>query len=720
MELDTSATAKEEKPNSGGTSSSSSSGSNNNTMSSASNGQAYATPATTRLRSSYDINVIRLIGQHLNSLGLKQTVDLLLRETGVPSLDHPLADKIQRHILDGEFDAAGSLVEELADMVVLSSTQSPPKADRDELLRTQCQQQTKTIAPNDAIASAATTTNSVSNKGKLSVPLPSPSLKMDKKHMISGMKLAIAEQKYLELLEDKQTMEALKCLQSEITPYAEATHVDHLPYLATLILCRSTEDLKQRANWPGKGQQSRQLVIDKLRSHVPPILLLPAKRLTTLLNQAAQLQRDRCVFHIEQDVDGPNSPYSNDPIARSNSNESNENHPRAQASNGSAPTSDAYLNKQMNGHCSTATPTTTASSSATPSASSSSMSLDVISNMGTNHSDLVRDHVCSADKFPMQKLHDYDDHKSEVWFCQFSHDGLMLATGGVGGKVTIWHLDHVKCELVPKCTLDCPSFSITCLSWSPDDVYLLACGIEERSDLWVFNVNTEELHNTIIHSESESYTTCSWHMNGKRFAAASLQGNFHLFDVDGNRLGTREGVRVQCLSFLHKDPKYILAADIHNRIRAYSVEDMRRHTLDDRDVIEESFPIISFVVSPDDKYIAVNLQSQGVHLWDYQTTTLMRVYNGVSQRNMAIFSSFSSLPAPIFLASGSEDGNVYIYHINKPDRPLVILTGHSKCVSCVTWNPRYPEFLVSVSDDRLVTLWGPTSGSHETGRCVSS
>lgn len=689
-----------------------SSNESNNTILPTSNKQPYANPATNRLISNYDINVVRLIGQHLNSLGLKQTVELLLRETGVTSLDHPLAERIQTHILEGEFDAASSLVEEMADLVVQTLSQTPPQSDYYELLKLQRNQQTKTIALDNAIAATpptettTATTNSVNYKEKLPGH-PSQHL-LDRKQIIRGMKLAIAEQKYLELLEEKQTMEALKCLQSEITPNTETNNADHLPFLATLIFCRSTEDLKQRANWPGKGQQSRQLVIERLRNHVPPFLLLPARRLATLLNQAAQLQRSRCAFHLEQDVDGGDILYPNDLSATSNiNNESNENHSMAQTSNGSVSAHDAYISKQSNGHCATATATTTASSSATPSSSSSSMSLDVASNLSTNHLDLVRDHVCSAESFPMQKIHDYDNHKSEVWFCQFSHDGLKLATGGVGGRLRIWQLDPIKQELTAKCTLDCPSFSISCLSWSPDDVYLLACGMEERSDLWVFNINKKELHNTIHHSDSESYTTCSWHMNGKRFAAASLQGNFHLYDLDGNRLGSREGVRVQCLSFLHKDPKYILAADIQNRIRAYSLEDMCKNLLDDRDVIEESFPIISFTISSDDKYIAVNLQSQGVHLWDYQTMTLMRVYNGVSQRNMAIFSSFSSLPGSIFLASGSEDGNVYIYHINKPDRPLVVLTGHSRCVNCVTWNPRFPQFLVSVSDDRLVTLWGP-------------
>lgn len=62
---------------------------------------------------------------------------------------------------------------------------------------------------------------------------------------------------------------------------------------------------------------------------------------------------------------------------------------------------------------------------------------------------------------------------------------------------------------------------------------------------------------------------------------------------------------------------------------------------------------MSFTIDADDRYIAVNLMNQGVHLWDYKLKTLLRMFPGVCQRNFTIYSSFSS-PDATFLASGSE------------------------------------------------------------------
>lgn len=62
---------------------------------------------------------------------------------------------------------------------------------------------------------------------------------------------------------------------------------------------------------------------------------------------------------------------------------------------------------------------------------------------------------------------------------------------------------------------------------------------------------------------------------------------------------------------------------------------------------------MSFTIDREDRYLAVNLTEQGVHLWDYKLKTLLRMFPGVSQRNFTIYSSFSS-PDSTFLASGSE------------------------------------------------------------------
>lgn len=105
-------------------------------------------------------------------------------------------------------------------------------------------------------------------------------------------------------------------------------------------MCSHAEDLRAKAEWEGKGTASRSRLLDKLQSeqmylhrgpeetvarvqkykalqhksnlsplllppvclcvlaaYLPPSVMLPPRRLQTLLRQAVELQRDRCLYH---------------------------------------------------------------------------------------------------------------------------------------------------------------------------------------------------------------------------------------------------------------------------------------------------------------------------------------------------------------------------------------------------------------------------------------
>ena len=61
----------------------------------------------------------------------------------------------------------------------------------------------------------------------------------------------------------------------------------------------------------------------------------------------------------------------------------------------------------------------------------------------------------------------------------------------------------------------------------------------------------------------------------------------------------------------------------------------------------------------------------------------------------------------LFLLLLFPDHKLYIWHI-KRDKPVAVLTGHTRTVNCVSWNPKLPQMLASASDDGTVRIWGPT------------
>ncbi|KAF7642885.1 hypothetical protein LDENG_00249110 [Lucifuga dentata] len=260
-------------------------------------------------------------------------------------------------------------------------------------------------------------------------------------------------------------------------------------------MCSHADDLRAKAEWEGKGSVSRSKLLDKLQTYLPPSVMLPPRRLQTLLKQAVELQRERCLYHNTKLDSG----------------------------------------------------------------------LDSVS--------LLLDHACSRKQFPCYTQQILTEHCNEVWFCKFSNDGTKLATGSKDTTVIVWQVDMETQQLKLTKTLEGHAYGVSYLAWSPDDTYLIACGPDDCSELWLWNVQTGELRTKMSQSHEDSLTSVAWNPDGKRFVTGGQRGQFYQCDLDGNLLDSWEGVRVQCLWCL-SDGRTVFASDTHQRIRGYNFEDL--------------------------------------------------------------------------------------------------------------------------------------------------
>uniref|UniRef100_A0A8C2HKC7 WD repeat-containing protein 26 n=1 Tax=Cyprinus carpio TaxID=7962 RepID=A0A8C2HKC7_CYPCA len=518
--------------------------------------------------SQSDEDVIRLIGQHLHGLGLNQTVDLLMQESGC-RLEHPAATKFRNHVMEGEWEKAES------DLNELKALMHSPSA--------------------------------------VVVRVQSP-LSISTVRCVNRMKFLLLQQKYLEYLEDGKVLEALQVLRAELTPLKYNTERIHVlsGYHTSLLL--TLRDLSAPSLSVSLSRVS-------LTAYLPPSVMLPPRRLQTLLRQAVELQRDRCLYH----------------------------------------------NTKLDS--------------------------------GLDNVSLLIDHVCSRKQFPCYTQQILTEHCNEVWFCKFSNDGTKLASGSKDTTVIIWQVDPDSLQLKQLKTLEGHAYGVSYLAWSPDDTYLIACGPDDCSELWLWSVQTGELRTKMSQSHEDSLTSVAWNPDGKRFVTGGQRGQFYQCDLDGNLLDSWEGVRVQCL-WCVSDGRTVLASDTHQRIRGYNFED-----LTDRNIVQEDHPIMSFTVSKNGRLALLNVATQGVHLWDLQDRVLVRKYQGVTQGFYTIHSCFGGYNED-FIASGSEDHKVYIWH-KRSELPIAELTGHTRTVNCVSWNPVLPGLMASASDDGTVRVWGP-------------
>ncbi|XWS41019.1 hypothetical protein CRYUN_Cryun17cG0045300 [Craigia yunnanensis] len=309
---------------------------------------------------------------------------------------------------------------------------------------------------------------------------------------------------------------------------------------------------------------------------------------------------------------------------------------------------------------------------------------------------LYADHQCGRDQIPSQTLQILQAHTDDVWFLQFSHNGKYLASSSNDRSAIIWEVDANGVYLKHK--LSGHQKPISSVSWSPHDHQLLTCGVEEVVRCW--DVSSGEcLH--VYEKAGLGMVSCGWSPDGKCIFSGVNDKSICMWELDGKELECWKGQRTLKISDLEitSDGKQIISI-----CRATAILLLDREAKVER-LIEEDQTITSFSLSRDNRFLLVNLLNQEIHLWNIEgDLKLVSKYKGHKRSRFIIRSCFGGLEQA-FIASGSEDSLVYIWHKGTGEL-IEALPGHSGAVNCVSWNPANPHMLASASDDRTIRIWG--------------
>ncbi|XVE86213.1 hypothetical protein DITRI_Ditri18aG0017800 [Diplodiscus trichospermus] len=309
---------------------------------------------------------------------------------------------------------------------------------------------------------------------------------------------------------------------------------------------------------------------------------------------------------------------------------------------------------------------------------------------------LYADHHCGRDQIPSETLQILQAHTDEVWFLQFSHNGKFLASSSNDRSAIIWEVDANGVSLKHK--LSGHQKPVSSVSWSPDDHHLLTCGVEEVVRCW--DVSSGEcLH--VYEKAGLGMVSCGWSPDGKWIFSGLNDKSICMWELDGKELECWKGQRTLKISDLEitSDGKWIISI-----CRDTAILLLDREAKVER-LIEEDQTITSFSLSRDNRFLLVNLLNQEIHLWNIERDLkLVSKYKGHKRTRFIIRSCFGGLEQA-FIASGSEDSLVYIWH-RATGELIEALPGHSGAVNCVTWNPTNHHMLASASDDRTIRIWG--------------
>lgn len=190
-----------------------------------------------------------------------------------------------------------------------------------------------------------------------------------------------------------------------------------------------------------------------------------------------------------------------------------------------------------------------------------------------------------------------------------------------------------------------------------------------------------------------------WAADNRSFVLGTLDKahglcTFNVHDEEVIAWGKKHRVQELCGS---PDGRLLVAVDDLQMIHIYNA--VTREL--EYDIRLEARPT-SVNISQDSRHLLVNKQDGEAQLIDLATKTAVHKFLGHTGGDYLIRSAFGGANES-FVMSGSEDGNILIWHKNI-GAAVERLPGHSPRCNAVVWNPTDTCVLASCGDDGRVKM----------------
>ncbi|KAJ7343183.1 WD40 repeat-like protein [Mycena albidolilacea] len=458
----------------------------------------------------------------------------------------------------------------------------------------------------------------------------------------------ISQQKYLELLEAQKTTDALHVLRNELAPLEVDS--EHLHILSSLMMCSEPEDLRRRAGWDGAAGNSRRILLENLHRYIPPSIMVPPRRFSTLLHQANEFQRQQCVYH-----NTPSSPAGFSLFSDHRCDKTG--FPRVTTTILQVHTDQVWmLEWSRNGNLL---------------ASASSDKSVIIWGIGPETETPIRE---------WEKRHVLGHPYPVIALAWSLDDSILLA--GAEHHIKMWNTKTGVCLR----TLEEHSEPVTALAWLPDDSGFLSAGMDFKIVLW----NTDGQQREI------------WGVLPVRVTHMVVTPDFTRLVAIGLRAPSPVDPRVESDSLPAGANGGSTSSPPPRDEHRFLVFDYATRRPETSELFEGELTSLS--VSHNSQYALVSRSPDDIQLWDLNLGRMARKYTGQRQSKDIIRSCFGGLDSN-FVVSGSEDSNVYVW--NRDTGVLLeVLEGHGEgSVNCVAWNPRNERMFASCSDDHTIRIW---------------
>lgn len=190
-----------------------------------------------------------------------------------------------------------------------------------------------------------------------------------------------------------------------------------------------------------------------------------------------------------------------------------------------------------------------------------------------------------------------------------------------------------------------------------------------------------------------------WASDSKSFVLGTLDHQAGLTTYDINTWETTSWGKTHRVQDLCGSPdgRWLVAVDDLCKMHVYN-----QVTQDLEYQIEYKLRPTSVCISEDSRHLLINKTDGEAQLIDLETKASVQKFLGHTGGDFVIRSSFGGANES-FVTSGSEDGNILIWH-KTIGAAVERLPGHKPRCNAVSWKPDDPSMLASCGDDGKVKM----------------
>jgi len=290
-------------------------------------------------------------------------------------------------------------------------------------------------------------------------------------------------------------------------------------------------------------------------------------------------------------------------------------------------------------------------------------------------------------------------HEKGVDSIGFSPEGQFLASGSAqSSTVKIWQPDGTLAE-----TLKGYEAGVGDISFSPNGELLAVTGLSGK--IKVHNMDDSSQFQLPI--QEEPVTSVGFAPDGKTLISGAQAGTINYWALEKNSTSpiktlTAHQDTVRDVSFF-PNPNVMVSASEDQTLRTWQLpQTVKRHQGD----------IYSIAVDPKRDRAASAGSNHTIQLWTFQGMVNQKPKTVLKGHSKSIKTlSFSSNGD--YLASGSADETIKIWHPTQQTTPVQTLKAHNDIVNSVDFSPT-GEMLASGSNDGTIRLWHINGELHKT------